>query len=214
MTRWLKKCYQRFFKLSFNGFILFKRNLKATDFTENIIIPDEYQILLVDKNSDKSNLKKLSVLWHHTYGSMEADVKINQLLADGNVCSCLLNDGEFVGMVWFGFFASVQRMDFAHLLKTEQSFTILHHIFIKNSCRGWGAQRLLQNWGCKQVIASFGVDKAYAFVGVKNFASIRNFLRTFEAYKVVYHLKIDIPFITFNVYPNKSENEWNDSERF
>ena len=84
-----------------------------------------------------------------------------------------------------------------------------HHTYIIPAHRGSGLQRLTDLVRRKAAQAA-GCSAVYVFVGVKNVASLRNMFRSQEQCRLIYHLKVDLPLITLDLFPAVRQEGWQD----
>jgi GNAT superfamily N-acetyltransferase len=189
-------------------YFLFRINLNENKIDEKIDLNGEYSIVPIDSINDE-HADSLSLLWCRAYEvTPEAGCRaVRDLFQRGDICLGLIYRNNVVGMTWYGQEMAIDRIDFAHILKKESRVGLAHHAFIVEDHRGKGLQRALYSEmflnGRKR-----GCHFYYGFVGVKNFASVRNTMKSFAEYKVVFHVKIDVPFFTFNLFPGYRQEKW------
>jgi hypothetical protein len=202
----------RYFKYYLDGYILFRQSIMSYTEFSKADVKTGYQLSIIDNNSEDDLKARLVQLWNIAYYSNDNDKKskvdVISNLNDGDICSVIIHNNKVVGMSWFGFEKASQRMDFSHIIKDEKQFVLTHHHFNLPSCRGWGAQRVFLSYGVDYIRENYNKTTLFVFVGVRNFASIRNSLKAFTEYRLVYHLCIDIPFFKFNFYLKKHTNRW------
>ena len=208
----MKSLFSRYFKYYLEGYILFRQSI---DFIENLPLADlklGYTLVLISKYSDETSQDSLIELWNKAYYSddntAKARTEVLRQLDDGDICSVLIYERKMVGMSWFGFKEAAQRMDFSNIISNEKQFLLTHHVFILPIYRGWAAQRFIFSFGVNQIRQNYDINNLFVFVGMRNFASMRNSERDYAESRAIYHLKIEIPFFSFNVYPKKSQNTW------
>ncbi len=200
---------RKIFQYWTDTYFLFARDLeKEMEFDYRI--PGGYSLIIIKSEKDV-NLDSLCSLWAKAYHSSKNSLivknRVKSLIRRGDVCFCVLFQGKAVGMAWSGGKKAIQEIDFAQILKREKLAALGHHDFVDEEHRGHGFQKILSlsrvNYAKKN-----GFTKYYVFVGVKNAASLKNLAKVFNEYKIVFHLKIDIPLRTFNFFPGANRENW------
>jgi GNAT superfamily N-acetyltransferase len=198
----------RVFNYWVDTYFLFRNYLLDTNIDEIIALPVGYSIRLI-KSVDDRSFESLVLLWDQAYKEKPGDAKnkVRSLLLQGDVCIGAFYQNSVIGMTWSGEQAAIQRIAFANFLKKEKCAGIGHHDFVDVDHRGKGLQRALSSVRLKYAKEK-GCHAYYVFVGVKNLSSIINLMRVFSEFKVVFHVKIDVPFFTFNFFPGARKEEW------
>lgn len=212
-----KQFINRYFKYYLEAYMLFKQSADMIDVFNKDSLKLDYNLILIDKDSSQLQKNELISLWNNAYYSSEqlekSEKEVLIQLSDGDVCCALTHENRVVGMSWFGFKSALIRLYFAKIISHESTFLITHHLFILPSARGWGAQRYLLSYGVNQLRNIYKIKKLFVFVGINNFSSIKNCLKDYAEYRIVYHLRVETPFIKLNLYPKKNINTWRDCEK-
>lgn len=193
-------------------FLLFVRGMQR-GFSNSAMDRVGTTIRVVD-DSTGDDFASISALWaiaRPQASSIPGDdaglSKTKQLLGEGRVCIAAFNNNEALGMAWLASEGVIDNVDFARCLAPYAKRALVHDIFVLPHARGNRLQMgLLQ--ACHQFGRSHGIERLFAFVGVRNFASIRNFMRSFDSYQLVTHLKFDVPGFTFHRYPGFDSDQW------
>jgi hypothetical protein len=189
-------------------YFLFKKDLKDLKMEDKNEDFDEYHFKDI-RSIEDNYFKSLLNLWTHAYNVTQdtSELELHNLFQDGDICHGLIYGDNVVGMTWSGQKKAIRRIDFANVLKNEKSAWIGHHDFISENHRGKGFQKSLSLIRMKNA-KNKGCHYYYVFVGVKNFASIRNLMKVFPEYKLIFHIKIDVPLFSFNVFPGHRKEGW------
>lgn len=168
-------------------------------------LPSGYTVRAVGiDNSEKK--QALVKLWLNAYYNFHvrdtdlAEADISRLAQSKNTCFGLFFGEKLVGMHWVGYEDAINAMEFTRILKAHSNAAVMHHVFILSDHRGNKLQNPMMIAG-KQAAKRLGRTAIFTFVGVRNFASVRNMMECSDGYQLIYHLKIDLPFCTFNLFP-------------
>lgn len=202
------------FQYSLDAYFVFRSGLGGPRQEADIEYPAGYSIRLLYSLEDEAG-EALCELWQMAYEKDAIPVpgqarrSVARLFADGDICCGLFHGDSLVGMDWVGFSSAITRMHFSRFIKHEQGASIGHHTYISFAHRGIGLQRMT-DLARRDAALAAGCSAVYVFVGVKNFASLRNMFRSHEQYRLIYHLKIDLPMKTFDLFPAVRRESWQD----
>lgn len=199
---------RKIFNYFFDVYYLFKLDLGGNTIVNNLELADGYSTLLIN-SIDNAFFNSLVSLWEKAYTKKRINAigEVTSTLLRGDVCIAAIYQGELVGMCWSGEHAAINDLPFASLLKNEKSVGIGHNHYVDPEHSGKKLQRILT---IETLIYAHnkGLKAYYVFVGVKNIVSTINLVKIFPELKLVYHLKIDIPFFVFNFYPGLTREKW------
>lgn len=197
---------RKLFQYSIESYYLFKFDLSEDSAQETELPPDCKLVIFQEATPVMSALVDF---WVRAYNDVShvAEHKIKNLFQMGNATLTIMANDKVIGMVWLGGQSAICNIDFANILRHESSVCIIHHLFVDVAHRGKKLQNFLMNKAF--VIAR---DESYTYlygiVGANNIASVVNCMKTFKVFKVMLHLKIDIPFFVINLYPKSSSVAW------
>lgn len=140
--------------------------------------------------------------------SKKAQCVIEQRLKNGDACATAWDAYKVVGFFWMADKKSHVYKHFANCVANIRGSAVLYQTYVDSDYRG---QRLQINLDrvSKEFFRSNGMAKTHTFVGVKNFASIRNSMRVNEEFKLIYHLSLKGPKgRSVNFYPKWSAEAW------
>lgn len=210
--KFIHRLGKRIFNYTIDGYFVFRSRLDDRAFGKVTDLPEGYSVR-VARSEEDTDYPGLCDLWQEAYcqdndtGRGVVEGIVNDLFHDGDVCCCLIYKDTVVGMDWLGFSQAIKRMQFTAYLKNESATSVGHHIYITPSHRGKGLQRATDALR-KKTASEKGAISQYLFVGVKNFASVRNMMKCNQHYKLIYHAKIDIPFLQTNLFPGRHIEQW------
>lgn len=200
----MRNIQNRIFYYSLDAYFIYVTYSESLSDIEGAL-PPGYSVRSIDINNtdEKRALIDLWVIAYYTPHEQSADRALGdiaKLKQSNNTCFGLFFGTKLIGMQWVGYEDAINTLDFASILKDRSNSAILHHVFILPDHRGKKLQTLLMLAG-KQAAKSLGRAAIFTFVGVRNFASVRNMMKCSDRYQLIYHLKIDLPFCTFNIFP-------------
>lgn len=198
----------RFFNYWVDTYFLF-RNKQLTNLSEEIIkLHEGYDIKLIETFED-DYIDSLISFWKQSYSKNDvlATNEVRSLLLRGDACIGVVCQNRVVGMTWCGGHVAIERIPFANILKKEKNIGIGHHDFVDAGHRGKGLQRALSVVRLRYAHQK-GCSAFYVFVGVKNIASVINLMKVFSEYKIVFHVKVDVPLISINLFPGFQREDW------
>lgn len=208
----MKTLLKRYFKLLIDGYFLYRLDVGKLPEQPAAALLDGYSTRELDRaNSD--DVKQLYRIWGEAYfddpqqHSDRVRREVDELLQSDDVCVLLFCGDDVVGMLWAGFGQAFQRYNFAHCLQSENDAGLFHHSYISPAHRG-KRQQIPKMWYAHQLLKARGVKALYSFVGVSNFASVKNMMTNYDEYQIIYHIKIDIPKMQFNLFPGLDINHW------
>jgi hypothetical protein len=204
----------RFFNFDIESYIVFKEIINDVD--ENILLNEgdlwtkEFRLIHVNVNNREES-HKLIALWRKAYitcpSIIDAERAVNRMYENGSLCFVAVREDTYVGMLWLGDNSNFMFSRIGSFLTQEINKSVYHHIYVIPEARGnnlQGGLRLLAlSLACK-----LGIDNMYAFVGCKNFSSIKNFLEFSSCYRLIYHVAIDIGPLKFDFHPKLSIEKW------
>lgn len=208
------KILSRLFKFDIDSYIVFKESINDIEekhfFSGNGLWEGKYRLIPVDINN-KDELCKLTVLWCKAYVSCpsttDAERTIKKMYSNGSLCFVSIQDEAYVGMLWLGDNSNFMFNRIGSFLLQETRKSVYHHIYVMPEARGFNLQgglRLLAlQWARK-----CDIDEVYAFVGCKNFSSIKNFLEFSNCYRLIYHISLDIGSLRLNFHPKLAIEKW------
>lgn len=209
----LKDILGCYFRCAIEGYFLYAADPSNISVEPGAPLPSEYQL----RSFGSADLHQLCNIWKEAYFPNEnidlgiLSKKVSVLLESDDIGVGLFFGEELVGMQWAGFSDFVERTDFARYLKDEAETAIFHHSYISPAHRGKKLQ-LPMMWFTECAVRDRGAKTLYTFVGVNNFASVKNMMRAYERYQTVYHVKIDLPGIIMNIFPCSSLADWKGCE--
>jgi hypothetical protein len=205
------------FQYSLDAYFVFRSSLGESHQKADIEYPVGYSVRELHSLEDEAG-ESLRELWQMAYEADTSQVSdrsrrtLAGLFADGDICCGLFHGDSLVGMDWVGFSGAIMRMHFSRFIKREQGAAIGHHTYITPAHRGFGLQRMTDAARRTSARAA-GCSTVYVFVGVKNFSSLKNMFRSHEQYRLIYHLKIDLPMKTLDLFPAVQREPWQDCQR-
>jgi hypothetical protein len=210
----MKKIFHRLFRFFVDGYFLYASDVNSVEDEPSIPLPEGYSTRVLDKTSE-SDINQLYQIWGEAYftspdlHSPVIKSEVDALLEGDDVCVLLLYGEEVAGMQWAGFSDAFRRIDFARCLLKDINSAVFHHSYISPKHRGKKLQ-IPMMWYALQVLKSKGVQNLYTFVGVRNFASVKNMMKSYQRYQIVYHIKTDIPLLELNLFPGFDPGKWHD----
>lgn len=207
----LKKIRKIFFNYWIDSYYLFRTDLQAQDPAEIPEPPASYSVKIMDNNSNREILDALGDLWFQAYNGESKDsahFEVRTILNQGDVCFGIFYFDQLVGMGWHGEKAAIMRMDFAHYVKNERNVCIGHHGYVDPKHRGYRLQQQITK-ARENYAKMSGYRYSYAFVGINNMASVINLSKRYQHYKTITHIKIEMPFLSFNFFPKRAvSSDW------
>ena len=196
------------FNYFFDVYYLFRLDLRENTIINNLVLAKGYSTILID-SIDNVYFDSLVSLWEKAYNKSRSKAvdKVTSIIQRGDVCIAATYEGKLVGMCWSGEQAAINSIPFASMLKNEKSVGIGHNHYVDPEHSGKKLQRILTIETLRYA-QNTGLKTYYVFVGIRNMVSTINLVKVFPELKVVYHLKIDIPFFVFNIYPGLSREKW------
>lgn len=207
----IKNIRRRIFYYSIDAYFAFLTYSKSLD-DADIQLPFGFSIQAVDMGKPDER-QALMNLWITAYYDSQkqdidkADNEISQLVQNDNICLGLFFRTKLIGMQWIGFDRAIDTMEFTKILKNHSSAAVQHHGFISIEYRGQQLYVPLTK-ACQITAKRLGREQIYGFVGVLNFAATKILMRSSDAFNLLYHLKIEIPFFTFNFFPGSDISKW------
>lgn len=208
---------RRLFNYWIDNYFVFRTDLQRIEPGERLELPEKYSIRIIDKKDDNKTIEALGNLWERAYfhdskNKKKRDGKSEVLfmLKHGDLCFGVFYCEELIGMEWQGGKEAIMRMDFAHLIKSEKNVCISHHLYVEPGHRGQRLQIHLAT-ARRQFARQAGYNNSYGFVGINNIASVINSFRDnpqYKSYKTICHIKIDLPFMVFNIFPKANSKPW------
>lgn len=170
-----------------------------------------YTVIEQDK-PDREALDKLIHLMQSagllSLDENQARQAVEQRFRNGDACAVAWDASRLVGFAWIAGTRSDVYDRFARCASRIHGAVVLYQAFVETNYRGRGIHRRLDG-ARKAYLRSSGVEESITFVGVKNFASVRNSMRTNDQYKLIYHLAVKGPKgITGNFYPKWAGEPW------
>lgn len=214
--RFIDNILKRIFYFSVDAYFVYVTFSESLDETK-AELPFGYSVRAVDI-SNNHEMQALVSLWLSAYYSSRiqdidrATEDIDQLAQNKNTCFGLFFGIDLVGMHWMGCEDAINTLEFARILKDYPNTAILHHVFILSNHRGKTLQNPMMMAG-SQAAKNIGRTRFYTFVGVRNFASVRNMMKCSDKYQLIYHLKIEIPFFTFHFFPGSDISKLREIEK-
>ena len=206
--------FRQLFQYSLDAYYVFRSRLDGPQRQDDNECPVGYTVRLISSLEDEAG-EALCELWHMAYEDDTAPMSdrtckyLNQLFIEGDLCCGLFHEDTLIGMDWVGFSGALRRMHFARYIEREKGAAIGHHTYIRPAHRGAGLQRLT-DLARRAAARAAGCSTVYVFVGVKNFASLKNMFRSHEQCRLIYHLKIDLPMKTLDLFPVAQCEAWQD----
>lgn len=199
---------RKIFNYFYDVYYLFRYDLSKNLIVNNLELAEGYSTHAID-SIDDTYFDSLVLLWEKAYSKNRTNAisEVTSTILRGDVCIAAVYQDELVGMCWSGEHAAINDLPFASLLKNEESVGIGHNHYVAPEHSGKKLQRILTTETLKYA-KNKGLKTYYVFVGIKNMASTINLVKVFSEIKVVYHLKVDIPFFVFNFYPGLSSEKW------
>ncbi|MEO1117688.1 MAG: hypothetical protein AAFX75_07390 [Pseudomonadota bacterium] len=201
----------RWFQILADSFFVYRKRIDSFKATQASPASD-VTLEEVDPSKDVDR-EAMAVLWARAYyddaeSALDVSRKQVQALWDrGDFCMGLRLDDKLVGMQWMAFGDGIASMQFARCLSPYQAMVLAHDSYIAEEGRGRRLQIDLLDKAV-EVSASRGAVWVYSFVGARNFASVRNLMRSFDEYQLMTHVKIDIPLTAVHRYPGFTEDGW------
>lgn len=201
----MRKTLHRLFRIFVDSYFLYTSDVDSVEDEPSVRLLEGFSTRALDKTSD-SDINQLYRVWGEAYftppdlHSLKIKSEVDGLLKGDDVCVMLLCGEELAGMQWAGFSDAFRRMDFARCLLKNKNSAVFHHSYISPKYRGKKLQ-IPMMWFALQVLKSKGVKYLYTFVGVRNFASVKNMMKSYQRYQIVCHIKIDIPLFELNLFP-------------
>ncbi len=204
----------RLFNFNIESFIVFKEDIGRID--ESILVKEgnlwakEFHLTRVNIHNKKECFN-LSSLWCEAYTNcpsiIEAEQAVKKMHEHGSLCFVAVKDNTYVGMLWLGDNNNFMFNRIGCFLQHEIKKSVYHHIYVSPGARGHNLQKALRLLALDNARKS-DTNNIYAFVGCKNFSSIKNFLEFSCCYRLIYHIAIDIGPIKMDFHPKLSIENW------
>ena len=203
--------FNNYFKYYLDAYFWFRMAVPPTShLTMNLPAGHEVRII---QSIDDSDVPGLVALWQEAYYEPDQDHRskageeVNRLLSSDNSCAVLQRAGKVVGMMWVATGDGIRQIEFARRVGALGQAAVSHHAYICPESRGMHLQNEIRKAELA-FIRDNGIQTLHTFAGVKNLASVRNNLKLFHEYKLLYHLKFVLPFAEFNFFPGDSIENW------
>lgn len=204
----------RLFNFGIESYIVFKENINDVDekilLNEDDLWAQEFRLICVNINN-KEECLNLTALWRKANvncpSMIEAERAVNRMHTNRSLCFVAVREDTYVGMLWLGDNSNFMFSRIGSFLTQEINKSVYHHIYVTPEARGNNLQGGLRLLALNSAY-KLGIDNMYAFVGCKNFSSIKNFLEFSCCYRLIYHIAIDIGPFKFDFHPKLSIEKW------
>lgn len=148
-----------------------------------------------------------------TADNVKAKSALEERLYRGDACAIAWDGNTAIGCAWIAGSNSHVRKQFAQCANRFPGAAVLYQAFVDRRYRGRQLHILLDRVR-KDYVRSSGGAETLTFVGVTNFASVRNSMRVNHEFKLIYHLAVKGPKgIVGNFYLKWSHEPWNCCEQ-
>jgi len=147
---------------------------------------------------------------HNYFGATSDRVSdsVKNDLEKGYSCVIATDKDKIIGMAWFCYGSDKFWPNFAKFPEIPEGSALLLTDFVDKRYRGLGIHKKMI-FLRKSLLKKKGFDDALTFVGVKNFYSINNYLKSSKKYRLIYNLIIEIPMsIKFVRFLNRKKESW------
>ena len=163
------------------------------------------------QNSDK-DIDELISFWPDFFRFSRTDEKLRQDISGcfecGDECFCVRYNNKIVGMKWIGYQYNYMLKSMAKKIGLNKEEVIFHRIFLDEEIRGKRIYPFLGSF-LSNYAKNKGYKRWFAYVGVRNLASLRAHLRMCDEYLMLHHFQITLFGISFNFFPGYSEeSKW------
>ncbi len=204
----------RLFNFDIESYIVFKENIDDIDdkilLNEDDLWVNEFRLIRVNINNEEECLN-LAALWRKAYTNcssiIDAERMVNRMHENGSICFVAVREDTYVGMLWLGDNSNFMFSRIGSFLTQERNKSVYHHIYVTPEARGNNLQRGLRLLALN-LARKRGIHNMYAFVGCKNFSSIKNFLDFSCSYRLIYHIAIDIGPLKLDIHPKLEIEHW------
>lgn len=144
-----------------------------------------------------------------TLPEMECKLRVERNLASGCQCFIAYDQADIVGYAWLNINENFAGWpDFAKFPGLNRDTGLMLTGFVSPIYRGRGIHLDLARVRLLEAENS-GRTRLVSFVGVKNFSSIRNYLKFCRRYRLVYNILMDVPFgKKLSFYLNLNKEKW------
>lgn len=206
---------RRLVQLDLDAYFLFRTQLTANATKANGVGGTDADIsfALLDKNSgDSEALEGLKdAMQSASFLSADqekAKAALTQRLRNGDACVVALADHQIIGFAWIAGQRSDVYNRFAACAKKMCGAAVLYQAYVSPSFRGQGLHIQMDRTR-KNYLRAADISQSLTFVGIRNFASIRNSMRENDQYKLIYNLVVKGPRgLTLNFYPKWAKEPW------
>ncbi len=143
-------------------------------------------------------------------GRTEADIRslLERDLRAGDECFALWDEARVVAAGWVTRRNGAALPPFAKAYPLGERDALRRTTFVVPAYQGQRLQvtfgLLIREWSAK----THGIERFYAYVGVRNVASVRNAARIYDERCVVYHVRLTILGLCFDMFPKRRHNDW------
>jgi len=198
--------FNRLLNFDIESYIVFKENVKTIEKSEPVDGDTKwvkkFHLMCVDIKNGEERLK-LAKLWCKAYPGYKTICDDD----NGSLCFSAAYGESYVGMLWMGDNGNFMFGRIGSLFKQEKNKAVYHHIYVRETARGNNLQYGLRLFALRTA-RKRDVGNIYAFVGCKNFSSIKNFIGFSDSYRLIYHIAIDVGPIKLDLHPKLSIEKW------
>lgn len=174
------------------------------------LLSEGWVVRQVDFSSpyDKSNLSNLLLEAYTEYQTKEeANLEVESAISRKDLCFVLANSARFAGMAWLGFENNEMLKTVGNFVRGKENVAVEYRVYVSPELRGFGVQRVINNQ--LQLIANkLNITWIYGFVGAKNTASVNNFMKTYDYYRLIYHVTLVFPRAKIHCFPKLALENW------
>lgn len=208
----LSSYIKKIISFDFDAYFVFQDNLNSEKDCPEPFINKPSVFFLSKRNFNEEKFKDLSWLLLEGLSNesliQNAEALIAKRLGNNDCCVMVYSEGELAGYGWVAGNLSHVFNEFASLVRGQNDVSVLYNDFVSESFRGCGVQ-IYMDAVRKNYLYKRGFSRSLIFVGVKNFASLKNCMQTNIRYKLIYHFKVVFPKSRhLNFYPKFSIEKW------
>jgi len=202
-TYLLKYLYRNIFSYSLETYYVFELKIDRDLPVVKPGIDVEFNMV-----KDEDGIDELVSFWpyYFRFGRTNDELKrsIRSYFESGDECLCVKHKGKLVGMAWAGYQGNYMLKSLGRKIGLRQGEAILHRGYISEDMRGNNLYACLLT-SLSNHVRKKGCGKWFAYVGIKNTASIKVHSKIADGYRMLNHLNLRVIGMTFHLFPGYSE---------
>ena len=193
------------FKISLEAYYVFEIDIKS--FVN--ITPAKSKVFIYKLKNQENDIQDLLDFWpeYYRFGRSNSKLKqdIEKYLRCGDECFCIKMGSKIAAMYWVGYQGNHMLQHMAQKDGLNKDEAIIHRAYVNKNCRGYRLQLSL-TLHIKDHLKELGIFRSRCYTGINNIAAIISNMRTYDRYKVLYHVEVDIFMFHFNFFPKYNKN--------